>query len=183
MSWLLTHTGKQLDLIDPQPDMIDLIDIAHGLANECRFSGQCRYYYSVAQHCVLASGIVPEEFAWEALLHDATEAYLKDIPRPLKLMLPDYRAVEAKLDAAIRETFAIPAMASAEVKQADLVLLATEKRDLMPADKDAWPVLHGVTPLDRRITACNAGRAKSLFLQRTIEILQRDARKSTGSKS
>lgn len=172
MSWLLTHTGKHLDLIDPQPDMIDLIDIAHGLANECRYAGQCLHYYSVAQHSELASRIVPPEYAWEALLHDATEAYLKDIPRPLKLLLPDYRAVESRLDGVIRHRFGLLPNPSAQVKYADLVLLATERRDLMPADATPWPVLHGVMPQDKRIRAMHAGRAKLVFLQRSIEILQ-----------
>lgn len=108
MTWLLTYSGREFDLIDPQPDMIDLIDIAHGLANECRFSGQCRFYYSVAQHSVLVSQNVPPEFAFEALMHDASEAYLKDIPRPLKQLLPDYRAIEQRVEAVIRYRFGLP---------------------------------------------------------------------------
>ncbi|MBS1198125.1 MAG: hypothetical protein H6R18_1910 [Proteobacteria bacterium] len=175
MSYLLTFTGKHLDLIDPQPNMINLLDIAHGLANTCRFSGQCRFYYSVAQHSELASRIVPVEFELEALLHDAAEAYLCDIPSPLKLLLPDYRAIEARMDAAIRERFGLPATTSPEVKQADLVMLATEKRDLMPPDRDPWPLLYCTVPLDFRIMATNANRAKSGFMQRALEILQEAA--------
>lgn len=172
MTWLLTYTGKKLDLVTPDPASIDLVDIAHGLANECRFAGQCRRYYSVAQHSLLASQIVSPERAMEALLHDATEAYLKDIPRPLKLLLPDYRAIEHNLDAVIRLRFGLPAMQSAEVKRADTILLATERRDLMRQDSTPWECLSGVQPMDKIIRPLPAGAAKSLFMQRMLEILQ-----------
>lgn len=172
MTWLLTRSGKHFDLVDPQPDMIDLVDIASGLGNECRYAGQCRYFYSVAQHSVITSQIVAPEHALEALLHDAAEAYLKDIPRPLKQLLPDYRAIEARVDAAIRQKFGLPAEQSQAVKDADLVLLATERRDLMPQDPTDWPVIAGIRPLDTRIHAVQNYRATSLFNQRLIEIIQ-----------
>lgn len=172
MSWIQTHSGRQLDLIDPQPDMIDLVDITSGLANECRYAGQCRFFYSVAQHSVLASQIVPAEHAWEALLHDATEAYLKDIPKPVKLLLPDYRALEAKLDAVIRIRFGLPSEKSHAIADADAILLATERRDLMTKCSVPWESSQAITPLPRTIRALHAGSAKSLFMQRTLEILQ-----------
>lgn len=171
MTWMLTFSGKQFDPIDPQPDMIDLIDIAHGLSHECRYAGQCRYFYSVAQHSVMVSQIVPLERALEGLLHDATEAYLKDIPRPLKALLPDYRSIEARVDAVIRDRFGLPAEMSMEVKDADLVLLATERRDLMP-EGAPWASLQGITPLGKTIRATHPGRAKSLFMEQTLKILQ-----------
>lgn len=172
MSWLLTHSGRQFDLIDPQPDMIDLVDIVKGLSREARFAGQSRYYYTVAQHSVMASRIVPPEFAFEALLHDASEAYIKDIPRPLKQLLPDYRAVEAKVDSAVRERFGLPARQSGAVSHADRVMLATERRDLMPADANDWPILNGIRPLDRRLTAVNCRSAEMMFMQRLLEVIQ-----------
>lgn len=173
MTWLLTASGKHFDPIDPQPDMIDLVDIANGLSNECRFAGQCRFFYSVAQHSVLVSNTVPEEYAFEALLHDAAEAFIKDIPSPIKRLLPDYRALEAKVEAAIRTRFGLPASISPSVKHADLILLATERRDLMPQDGDSWPMLEGITPLDKRIRAVHSYAAKSLFMQRALEVLQK----------
>ena len=105
MTWILTNSGKHFDFADPQPDQIDILDIAQGLANECRYAGQCRVFYSVAQHSFLASQIVNPRLALEALLHDAAEAYCKDIPRPLKYMLPEYQAIEARVESAIRERF------------------------------------------------------------------------------
>lgn len=173
MTWMQTFSGRQLDLVDPQPDMIDLVDITSGLANECRYAGQCRFFYSVAQHSVLASQIVPAEHAFEALLHDATEAYLKDIPRPVKLLLPDYRALEHKLEAVIRARFGLPIRKSQAVADADMILLATERRDLMSKCSAEWTSIQGVTPLDTRIRAVHARHAKSLFMERTLEILQR----------
>ena len=170
MTWILTNSGKHFDFADPQPDQIDILDIAQGLANECRYAGQCRVFYSVAQHSYLASQIVNPRHALEALLHDAAEAYCKDIPRPLKYMLPDYQAIEERVEAAIRERFKLPAKMSPEVKRADLILLATERRDLMPADDTPWPILEGIMPLERKIAATHAGRSQALFIKRWVEL-------------
>jgi 5'-deoxynucleotidase YfbR-like HD superfamily hydrolase len=172
MTWILTSTGKHFDLIDPQPDMIDVIDIASALANLCRFSGHCRFYYSVAQHSAMASQIVPPEFAMEALLHDASEAYLGDITRPLKQLLPDYRQIEHKVEGAIRHRFGLPDAQSYPVTMADRVMLATERRDLMVSDETDWPILAGITPLANRLIAVNSHRAKTLFMTRLIEVIQ-----------
>lgn len=170
MTWILTNSGKHFDFADPQPDQIDILDIAQGLANECRYAGQCRVFYSVAQHSFLASQIVNPHLALEALLHDAAEAYCKDIPRPLKYMLPDYQAIEERVESAIRERFKLPAQMSPEVKSADLILLATERRDLMPADDTPWPILEGIIPLERKIAAAHASRSQALFIKRWVEL-------------
>lgn len=151
MTWILTASGRHFDFADPQPDQIDIADIAEGLSKECRFAGQCMVFYSVAQHSEIASRVVSPDFALEALLHDAAEAYCKDIPLPLKRMLPDYKAIERRIDAAIRARFGLPAECSAAVKHADLVLLATERRDLMRHDDTPWPILDGIAPLTSAI--------------------------------
>ena len=175
MTWILTNSGKHFDFADPQPDQIDILDIAQGLANECRYAGQCRVFYSVAQHSVIASQIVNPRLALEALLHDAAEAYCKDIPRPLKYMLPDYQAIEERVESAIRERFKLPAQMSPEVKRADLILLATERRDLMPADDTPWPILEGIIPLERKIAAAHASRSQALFIKRWVELTREAA--------
>lgn len=169
MSWLLTWSGKRLDILDPQPESIHLLDIAHGLANECRFAGQCRAYYSVAQHSVTASHLVRRGLALEALLHDAAEAYIKDIPTPLKALLPDYQRIEERLDRVIRQRFGLPEKHAPEIEEVDLQLLATERRDLMPNDGE-WPWLEGVKPLEQRIFAHSAERAKASFQQRFLQL-------------
>ena len=170
MTWILTNSGKHFDFADPQPDQIDILDIAQGLANECRYAGQCRVFYSVAKHSFLASQIVNPRLALEALLNDAAEAYCKDIPRPLKYMLPDYQAIEERVESAIRERFKLPAQMSPEVKRADLILLATERRDLMPADDTPWPILEGIIPLERKIAAAHASRSQALFIKHWVEL-------------
>lgn len=172
MSWILTASGRHFDYLDPRGEDIDILDIAQGLANECRYAGHTRAFYSVAQHAWLASQIVPPACALEALLHDATEAYCKDIPRPLKQLLPDYRDIEDRVDGAIRAAFGLPFAMSWEVKAADLVMLATERRDLMPADDTPWPILDGVAPLPRKITAMQPSRAQALFLKRYIQLTE-----------
>lgn len=172
MTWLLTASGIHFDLIDPQPDMVNVLDIAQGLANECRYTGQCRWFYSVAQHATLASQIVRDEYALEALLHDASEAYIKDIPRPLKQLLPDYRQIEKRIDAVIRHVFKLPERMSHEVHEADVILLATERRDLMIADPTEWEILRGITPLEKQIRAQPPRVSESQFIRRLLEIWQ-----------
>lgn len=172
MSWILTASGKHFDLIDPQPDMVEILDIASALSNICRFSGHCRLFYSVAQHSVIASQIVAPEFAAEALFHDASEAYLGDVTRPLKQLLPDYRQIEQRVEAVIRERFGLPAIQSDAVTEADRIMLATERRDLMPTDSTDWPILANIAPLDHRLMAVNSHRAKALFVTRLIEVYQ-----------
>ncbi|TKI02302.1 HD family hydrolase, partial [Martelella alba] len=130
MTWITTFSGRHFDYADPDINSICITDIIHALSNECRYAGHCPQFYSVAQHSVLTSMIVPPAFALEALLHDAAEAYCKDIPAPLKQLLPDYHAVESRVDAAIRRRFGLPEAMSPEVKRADLIMLATERRDL-----------------------------------------------------
>lgn len=171
MTWLLTHRGMHLDLIDPQPDMIDPFDIVKGLSRESRFSGQTSKFYSVAQHSVLASKIVSPDLALEALMHDASEAYIKDIPRPLKQLLPDYRSIEQRLMSVIRVRFGLPSEQSQKVTEADIIMLATERRDLMPNDVTDWPILQGVKPLNQRIIPAHNIHAEAMFMQRMMEVV------------
>ena len=170
MSWILTASGRHFNYLDPRADDIDILDIAQGLANECRYAGHTRAFYSVAQHAWLASQIVPRICALEALLHDATEAYCKDIPRPLKQLLPDYREIEARVDGAIRSRFHLPHSMSEDVHRADLILLATERRDLMPSDRTPWPILDGIDALPRKIIAVQPARAQAMFIKRYVEL-------------
>jgi hypothetical protein len=176
MSWILTSCGHQLDFLSPSPSSIYIADIATGLANECRFSGQCRVYYSVAQHSVLVSHIVPPEFALEALLHDAADAYCKDIPSPLKALLPGYLEIERRLQRAINARFGVSSAAadggamSYHVWRADLTALATERRDLMPHGETPWPQIENVLPLEDRIYGEGPAKAWLSFLNRFNEL-------------
>ncbi len=96
-----TYTGQQFSYESPTADMIRIEDIGHALSMICRFGGQAREFYSVAQHSLLVAELAPQEFAFDALLHDASEAYCGDMVRPLKNLLPGYREIEEKIHRAI----------------------------------------------------------------------------------
>lgn len=167
-AWLQTYTGKMFHPFNPSLDEIDILDIAHALSNICRFGGHCRMFYSVAQHSVLASQYISEEFALHALLHDASEAYLVDIPRPVKLHLQDYIEVEHNLERVISEKFDIDCHVP-EVKEVDNRLLVTEQRDLLGPAPMTWSI--DVQPYDDfEIVPWTSEDAKTVFLRRFYEL-------------
>ena len=96
--WITTYTGQHFYPLDPRPHEVNMLDIAHALSMICRFNGHTQFFYSVAEHSIRCAYHAHEqwpdriELQLAALLHDASEAYLCDIPRPVKLQLPDYRA-------------------------------------------------------------------------------------------
>ncbi|WP_145567328.1 HD family hydrolase [Yersinia aleksiciae] len=170
MSYITTYSGLDFDYLKPVASSICIDDIAQALSHECRFAGHLPNFYSVAQHSLLMSFIVEEQYALEALLHDASEAYCKDIPSPLKRLLPDYQAIERQVDLAIREKFGLPEEMGFVVHYADLVMLATERRDLDIDDGRPWPMLDGVPPSDISITPLTPLQARAKFLQRFNEL-------------
>lgn len=163
---ILTVNGYYFDLLSPEHSQFGIAEIAHGLSNICRFAGQCRSFYSVAQHSVLVSEIVPQEHALAGLLHDAAEAFLGDVTRPLKRLLPAYRQIETRVEAAIFKRFGLPPDLPQCVKEADLVLLATEQRDLMPKHDDEWACLTNVVALPARIVPLGQFEAWQMFMRR-----------------
>ena len=169
MTWITTHTGLHFDYSKPNQDAIYIRDIAIALSRECRFAGQSHRFYSVAQHSIECSYIVPDAFKLEALLHDAVEAYCKDIPSPLKKLLPDYKKIENNIDLVIRKKFNLPLTISAEVKRADLIMLATEHRDIAN-DGKFWPMLDGVPVMERKINCTSPEESYSRFLERFFEL-------------
>lgn len=176
MSWILTHSGVQFDLLRPTAAMIKPNDIAHALAHLCRFNGHTRQHYSVAQHSLIVASLVPAEHQLVALLHDATEAYIGDMVRPLKDALPAYRTVEQQLWLAICDRFSLHPDLPDCVKHADLVALATERRDLMPAHPGAWPCLHRIPAMPDAITPLPANEASMQFFCRLMALMQGDHR-------
>ncbi len=95
--WMTTYSGEKFNPLEPEEEKIHLIDIAHGLSNTCRYSGQCKFFYSVAQHSVLLARSLPDYMKATAFLHDAAEAYLTDIPSLVKPALSGYSAIENNL--------------------------------------------------------------------------------------
>lgn len=169
-SWIQTYSGRQFWPLNARVSDVYIVDIAHALSLICRYTGHVREFYSVAQHSVIASLIVPVEDAKWALLHDAAEAYLCDVARPIKPFLGDYRAIEHNLMRVICSAFGLPSEEPASVRQADLVLLATERRDLMAAPPVPWVSTKNVTPLDGIIHPLPPAKAKELFLARFKEL-------------
>lgn len=167
-----THTGWFYPFT-PRADEVDIRDIAHALAMICRFGGHVRSYYSVAQHSVLVSCHVPQKYAIAALLHDAAEAYVGDMVSPIKRQLPAYKKLEAGVERVVMERFELgdfdqDMIGMSHVKEADLVALITEQRDLWagPArerSKEVWPWARRIAPLGWRA-------AKYLFLSRWQEL-------------
>lgn len=163
--YVSTVSGNRFYPLEPRIDHVDIEDIAHGLAYQCRFNGQTQEFYSVAQHSLLVSSLVPTDLRLAALLHDAAEAYLGDMVKPLKVLLPEFAAIEDKVGAMIAEAFGIDFSDYRPIKRADLIALATEKRDLMPHSAERWAYLDGVKPVQQRIVAMHPGEAKRAFLE------------------
>jgi 5'-deoxynucleotidase YfbR-like HD superfamily hydrolase len=174
--YLQTVSGRWVNPLDPDPEQFDIEDIARALGNLCRFGGHCRDFYSVAQHSVIVSELVEQrggdaEDVFAALMHDASEAYLGDMPHPLKHRSPlgaAFKEAEDRLEAALREHFAIKPDVP-EIKRADRALLATERR-AFSAERWKWPELDGVDPLDLELVALPPQAAAKAFLRRFAEL-------------
>lgn len=138
--WMQTYTGRMFWPMDPRPEEVNIADIAHALSMQCRYAGHCLRFYSVAEHCVLLSQAVAPEHALWALLHDASEAYLVDVPRPVKPFLAGYREAEARVMAVIAGNFGLSAEMPDEVKDADNRILEDERRQNMSDPPAEWRV-------------------------------------------
>jgi uncharacterized protein len=187
--WIQTYTGRAFDLLDPKPEQIDPLDIAHALSNLCRFTGHAREFYSVAQHSCLVAEITrdlwdgpqpcPAVVCLAALLHDAAEAYIGDVSTPLKraLRLADggaeycaspYDSVEAVIERAVLDRFgATDAQGKAHtlIKRADLIALATEHAQLFTGPPPRSWGLELPQPWPYKITPWAPAMAQVQFLQ------------------
>jgi 5'-deoxynucleotidase YfbR-like HD superfamily hydrolase len=167
---ILLSSGATFDFLDPWASDFTIDDIAHGLSQTCRYAGQCRSFYSVAEHSILVSRLVPQEYALEGLLHDATEAFIGDITRPLKQMLPDFKAIEARVEEAIATRFGFKPDYKAAIKPVDLQVLAAEQMQIMPAGCADWAEKDNVVPADIAVESLDPVSAKAEFLARLAEI-------------
>jgi uncharacterized protein len=169
-----TFSGQSFWPLDPREEEICLEDIAHSLSRQCRFAGHTRKFYSVAQHSVFVSRIVPGKDALWGLLHDASEAYLVDLPRPIKhhkAFGRGYVAAERRIMQSVCRKFGLPEDMPESVRVADDLMLSTEIRDLLNhPDRVAGVFLK---PLDISVSPVCPDRAEKEFLDRAHLILER----------
>ena len=170
MNTIQTITGAYFFFDEPEKHDYPIQEIAHALSNLCRYTGHVRQFYSVAQHSVHVSEWVPMGMRMWALLHDASEAYLGDVASPLKRLLPDYKAIEHRVEQSIAASYGMPFPLPPEIKRADLQMLVTEQSQLMPDgpfDKHHWP---DIEPLPIVIQPLSPRAACDLFLRRYHEL-------------
>lgn len=166
---ILTYSGKYFDYQKPDPESFTIVDLAMAISRICRFGGHCREFYSVAQHSVLASYLVPESKAFKALMHDAHEAFVGDMPSPMKLLCPDYKALEKKIEQVVLTKFGINPEPDNDVKLADMIMLKTEQRDLM-LNADEWSFSSSIVPMQNKIVPVNSDSAFALFMTRFYQL-------------
>ena len=165
---ILTADGDYFDFVNPRVG-ITLNAIARGLANTCRFGGQCLRYYSVAEHSVWVSRLVPPEFAIVGLMHDAPEAFTGDMVKPLKEELPDFQIVEDRVERAVFAAFNLPLPLPPEVKAVDRIMLATEQRQIMNKNNE-WKWTHKTQPADIVIDCLMPDAAYAMFMDWAVEL-------------
>jgi hypothetical protein len=172
-AWIETFSGICFDILDPQPDMVRIEDIAHAGSQVNRFAGHCRFPYPVTQHSRLGSYIIDEEFALDFLMHDSSESYIGDVTRPLKhfsVVGDEYRKVEAKVQGVICDAFGISKVEPAQVKVVDNAMLYAEKEQLMAGVE--WDHKWGDSerPADVKIVETSFADNKRLFLERFYQL-------------
>lgn len=150
--WFTTYSGIKYYLTDPHPDDVKIEDIAHALSNVCRFGGHTSVHYSVAQHSILcrrmAQQMEPENYILQLhlLLHDASEAYIGDVVRPLKVSQPDYLELERRTMIVIYEALNLSFPYDYEmktIKHIDNAVLLAEARDLIAGGGKDWDMVKG----------------------------------------
>lgn len=176
--WIQTYSGKQYWPLDPRPADVTIIDIAHALSMTCRFAGHCNRFYSVAEHSVHVSGLVPADDALVALFHDAPEAYIHDITRPLKRNLDGYHAIERRNWTAIAASFRLPEALPQSVHDADMSMLFAERGQLFDQPPPApWGMTDPGLARDVVIGAWDPMWAKQEFMMRAVSLMLRRAKK------
>lgn len=185
--WMQTNTGRRFYPLSPRAEDVDIIDIAHALAYQCRYGGHARFFYSVAQHSVLLADYAHEGrdgCAWGRLLgtswdeaadraglimlmHDSAEGYLSDLPRPIKYVMPQYLEAEAALEQILFPLFGLPYPLPPWAKALDSRILVDERPRLMAHNSNPWSTSTDyLKPLGIKIRRWSPRRAKWEFLRR-----------------
>ena len=171
MSTICTYSGRYVDPFNLSVRDVNIVDIAHALSMQCRFAGHVREFYSVAQHSLIVEQLLPAEIVdprvrLQALLHDAPEAYLSDIVAPVKHRLPEYQSLEGSVWGVIAAGFDLSSVMHRAVKEADLLALAWERRDLVNHRGVAWALPERLVPPDVILRPQGPGEARSAFIDR-----------------
>ncbi|MDP2665205.1 MAG: phosphohydrolase [bacterium] len=169
--WIQTFTGKKFDPIDPDPALINIRDIAHALSNQCRYAGHTREFYSVAEHSVhvaqeLERNNPKSPALWLAgLLHDAAEAYLTDLPRPIKKYVLSFSTFENRLLEVISKKYGFAYPFSPKVHFVDTSIILDEANALFNPEWVAeWELTKTHKPLGKPIWVLNPIEAEFRFL-------------------
>ena len=161
--WIRLHSGGKFHFLKPRAKEVNIKDVAWNLSHICRFTGATKKFYSVEQHSCLVCDILPDEFKPEGLLHDGPESTISDLNSVLKSLLPEYKVVECRIEKVFAKKFNLRFPFPPEVKIADLVLLATEMRDLMPGkDYESLPY----EPLPKKIVPWSIEKSRKEFMKR-----------------
>lgn len=174
-NYIETYTGIKFNFLDPQPEQISIEDIAHSLSMQVRYTGHCNKFYSIAEHSLLVADLCPEH-ELQALMHDASEAYLTDIASPIKPFLQNYKMMECKVMGAINRKFGIDEFIADGVHHADVQALRIESKQLMHSKGIGWAVNNIVTsPIpDIEIQSLVPEEAKKRFLERFHKLYSGD---------
>jgi hypothetical protein len=174
-NYIETVSGIRFQFLEPTWEMFKIKDIAHALSMNCRYTGHCSRFYSVAEHSVHVSNLLNGTgLELAGLLHDASEAYIADISSPVKNCLPDYKKIEDNISATLFAKYGLEYPVHPAVKHCDLVMLSTEAHHLIPSRGDTWdmwlyrkrpPVAAGIKP-----SCVDPQVAKTLFLERYYEL-------------
>ena len=174
VSSIALYNGDFFDFNDPESHDFDIDVISHALANICRFTGHTIRHYSVAEHSVLVSRLLPDRYALDGLMHDAAEAYIGDVSSPLKALLPEYRKIEEKVEKALARHFGTSYPMPDVVKAVDKSLYLAEVRQMTYGSDKLWS-RDKVAP-DVMIAGMQAKDAKQFFLSRFRELTQGKSR-------
>jgi hypothetical protein len=171
--YIETHSGIHFHFLEPSQDEIDIKDIAYALANQCRFNGHVPFF-SVAEHSVAVAARLHPRLQLAGLLHDAAEAYLSDIPSPIKQFLPDYRAMEDRVQKVIYEKYNVylSEAETAEIKKADRDATSTEAHYLLRSGGRDWNSLLFSPNEKYKPRLCPPPEAVQMFLHWAYELME-----------
>lgn len=167
--FICTYSGARFFIDECNTEDIPIEDIAHALAFNCRFNGHLEQFYSVAEHSVNVSLLVPEEQSLWGLLHDVSEAFVPDMPRPFKQLMPEFQQYEDRIMQAVAKQYGLEWPMPKELKYIDNNIVAVEA-DVLFREPPEWTKHYPRVAPDHMIVGLAPGKARRLFLERYEEL-------------